>query len=57
MSLAFGHTILYFNPLPNGEILDKSKLKAFADDKLDIAQVMISVFNGEEIIVGKSRKC
>ena len=29
------------------------KLKAFADDKLNVAKMMISLFDGGEITVGK----
>ena len=28
--------LLLFNPLPNDKILDMTKLKAFADDKLNV---------------------
>ena len=28
-----------FNPLPNDKVLDMTKLKAFADDKLNIAKM------------------
>ena len=38
-----------FNALPNDKILDWSKLKAFVDDQLKVARIMISVQN----IVGK----
>ena len=34
-------------------ILDVTKLKAFADDKINEAQMMISVFDRVENIVGK----
>ena len=33
------------NSLPNDKILDVMKLKAFADDKIDVAQMMISVLD------------
>ena len=42
-----------FNPLPNNKILDKSKLKAFADDKIEFDEIMIFVFDRVENIVGK----
>ena len=42
-----------FNTLPNDKILDWTKLKAFADDKLDVAKIMISVYDWVENIVGK----
>ena len=41
------------NSLPNNKILDVTKLKAFADNKINVAQVMISVFDRVENIVGK----
>ena len=36
------------NSLPNSKILDMTKLKAFADDKLNIAKMTIYVFDGVE---------
>ena len=33
------------NPLPDDKILDRSKLKAFADDKLNVTKMIISVFD------------
>ena len=41
------------NYLPNDIILVRSELKAFADDKMNVAKMMISVFNRVENIVGK----
>ena len=41
------------NPLPNDKILNVTKLKAFADVKFIIAQVIIFLFNTIENIVGK----
>ena len=38
---------------PNDKILDLTKLKALADDKINVAQMMISVFNRVENLVGK----
>ena len=43
----------HFNPLPNDKILDLSKLKGFADDKISVAKIMIYVFDEGENIVGK----
>ena len=43
----------YSNPLPNGKILDRFKLKAFADDKINVAEMMISLSDMVENIVGK----
>ena len=42
-----------FNSLPDDKILDWSKLKAFADDKLKLAKIMVLVLNRVENIVGK----
>ena len=41
------------NSLPDGEILAWSKLLAFAVDKLQIAEMVESVFDREENIMGK----
>ena len=41
------------NSLPNNKILNLTKLKAFADDRINVAQMMISVFDTVENIVGK----
>ena len=38
--------------LTNDKILDWSKLKAFADDKLKVAKIMTSVLDSVENIVG-----
>ena len=42
-----------FNSLQNDNILDWTKCKAFADDKLSAAKIFISVFDLAENIVGK----
>ena len=42
-----------FNPLPDDKILDMTKLKAYADDKLNIVKMMISLFNKVENTVEK----
>ena len=39
--------------LPNNKILDKSKFKAFADDKMILTQKLKFVLGREENIVGK----
>ena len=41
------------NSLPNDKILDVTKLKAFADDKINVGQMMISVCDRLENIVRK----
>ena len=44
---------LPFNSLPNGKILlDRSKLKAFADDKINVAEMKITLADRVENIVG-----
>ena len=42
-----------FNPFPHDKILYQTKLKAFADDKLNITRMIISVFDRVENIVEK----
>ena len=42
-----------FNPFPNEKILDQTKLKALADNKLNVTKIIISVFDRVENIVGK----
>ena len=43
----------FFNPLPNNKILDLSKFKQFADNKLVPTQKLKFVLGREENIVGK----
>ena len=45
--------INYINVLPNYNFMDWIKFKAFADDKLNVGAIMISVFDTVENIVGK----
>ena len=42
-----------FNSFPNDKIADVTKLKAFADDKLNVARMMISLLDRIENTVGK----
>ena len=49
---ALQNTML-INPLPNDNILDETKLKALADDKLNVAKLTISLFERVENIVRK----
>ena len=42
-----------FNSLPNSKFLEWSKLKAFADDKLNITKMTISLCERVENTVGK----
>ena len=42
-----------FNSLPNEKILDVTKLKAFADNKLNVARMIISLLVRVQNTVGK----
>ena len=42
---------MYFNSLPNDKILDWSKFKAFADDKINETKELTFVLEREESIV------
>ena len=42
----------WFNCLPNNKILDVNKLEAFADNKLNVTEMMISLYNSVENTVG-----
>ena len=44
---------MFFNSFPCDKILDQTKLKAFADDKLDVTKMIISVIDRVENIVEK----
>ena len=41
------------NPFPNDKSLDMTKVKVFADDKLNFAEMTISVFHRVENTVDK----
>ena len=43
MNGLFDGFVVVINPLPNGKILDRTKFKAFADDKINVAEMMISL--------------
>ena len=45
------------NYLPYDKFLDRSKLKAFADDNFNQVKMMIYSLDREENIVGKEEKC
>ena len=45
--------VLFHNSLPNDKILDWSKLKVFADNKIKVLKMMIFVFDRVENTVGK----
>ena len=45
--------LFHINSLPSAKILDVTKLKAFADDKINVAQMIVSVFDRIGNIVGK----
>ena len=44
---------IWLYPLPNGKILDVTKLKAFVCNKLKVAKMIISIFERVENTVGK----
>ena len=44
-----------FNSLPNDKILDMIKLKAFADDKLNVTEMKISLYDRVENTVRKGK--
>ena len=44
---------MLFNPLPKDKTLDVTKLKAFADNKLNFAKMTISLLDRVESTVGK----
>ena len=46
-------TSIMFNPLPNDNFLDWSKLKEFADDKLNVIEISNFFLKRKENIVGK----
>ena len=50
MNGLFDGFVVVINPLPNGKILDRTKFKEFADDKINVAEMMISLSDN---IVGK----
>ena len=43
----------FITPFAHDKILDQTKLKAFADDKLNVTKMIISVFDRAENIVEK----
>ena len=45
--------MVMLNSLPNDKFLDRTKFKAFADDKFKIAKIMIYVFHRVENLEGK----
>ena len=47
--------VMYLNPLPHDKTLDQTKLKTFADDKLNVTK--ISVFDKSRKHCGKRRNC
>ena len=47
--------VLFHNSLPNDKILDWSKLKVFADNKIKVLKMMIFVFDRVENTVGKEK--
>ena len=45
--------LLALNFLPNDKILDMTKLRTFADDKLNVAEIKISLYDRVENTVEK----
>ena len=52
---SIGQVQTVVNPLTDDKILDRTKLKAFADDKLNVTKMIIFVFDRAENIVGKEK--
>ena len=46
-------SLLQVNPLPNDKILDQSKVKALADEKINLAKKLKFVLEVEENVLGK----
>ena len=46
----------WIDPLPNDKIFDMTKLKAFADDKLSVAEMAIFLYDKSRKHCGKRRK-
>ena len=53
LNLFWSGTDLVINPFPNDKILDRTKLKAFVDNKLNMTKIRISSFDRVENTVGK----
>ena len=47
----------FLNSLPNNKILDWSKLKGFADEKINVPQILKFVLGKGRKLCGKRRKC
>ena len=47
---------MLLNSVPNNNILGQTNFRAFADDKINETQMMISVFDKVEDIVWKKKK-
>ena len=45
--------LIIFNPLPNDNILDRSKFKAFVEDNFSVIQMVQYFYDRVENIVGK----
>ena len=52
-SRSYREFLFLISPLPNDKILELTELKAFADDKLNVARITISLFDRVENTVGK----
>ena len=53
LQYCFQKTCRHVNPFPHDNILEQTKIKAFADEKLNVTKMIISVFDRVENIVGK----
>ena len=51
--MKYAHYLILINSLPNNKIWDMTKLKAFADCKLNVVEMKISVYDRVENTVGK----
>ena len=47
--------VIQFNSLPNDKFSDWSKLKAFADDKINVIEKLKFVLNKVENLVGRGK--
>ena len=53
LEVLHSETVSFSNPFPHDTILDQTNSKAFADDKLNVTKIIISIFDRVENIVGK----
>ena len=53
----FVNSKMSLNPFPHDKILNQTNMKAFADNKIVIKKLIISVFDRVEKHCGKGRNC